>query len=64
MQILSIKEACKRVGLSRTTVWQLSRQGEFPGLIQITTKRKGYLESEIQEWISARVLQRDFEAAR
>ncbi|RUU35366.1 AlpA family phage regulatory protein [Mesorhizobium sp. M6A.T.Ce.TU.002.03.1.1] len=62
MQILSIKEACKRVGISRTTVWQLTREGKFPGLVRITPKRKGYVDSEIEAWISERILERDFEA--
>ncbi|TIW48452.1 MAG: AlpA family phage regulatory protein, partial [Mesorhizobium sp.] len=53
MQIIPIKEVCRRVGISRTTVWQLIRDGKFPRLVQITPKRKGFVDSEIDAWINA-----------
>ncbi|TIN78334.1 AlpA family phage regulatory protein [Mesorhizobium sp.] len=63
MQIIPIKEVCRRVGISRTTVWQLIRDGKFPRLVQITPKRKGFVDSEIEAWITARIAERDAEAA-
>lgn len=63
MQIIPIKEVCRRVGISRTTVWQLIRDGKFPRLVQITPKRKGFVDSEIDAWINARIAERDAEAA-
>ncbi|MER9270493.1 AlpA family phage regulatory protein [Mesorhizobium sp. M0643] len=64
MQILPIREVCRRVGISRTTVWQLIRDGKFPRLVQITPKRKGFVASEVDAWISARIAERDAEVAR
>ncbi|MER9914017.1 AlpA family phage regulatory protein [Mesorhizobium sp. M0050] len=64
MQILSIKETCKRVGICRSTILQLMQDGKFPRTIQITPKRKGFIDSEIDAWISERILERDYEAAR
>ncbi|RWD14162.1 MAG: AlpA family phage regulatory protein [Mesorhizobium sp.] len=63
MQIIPIKEVCRRVGISRTTVWQLIRDGKFPRLVQLTPKRKGFVDSEIDAWINARIAERDAEAA-
>lgn len=57
--IIPIKDACRRVGISRTTVWQLTRDGKFPRLVQITPKRKGYVSAEIDAWINARIAERD-----
>ncbi|PAP97807.1 AlpA family phage regulatory protein [Mesorhizobium mediterraneum] len=63
MQIIPIKEVCRRVGLCRTTVWQLIRDGKFPKLVRLTEKRKGFVDEEIDDWISARIAERDAEAA-
>lgn len=59
-RFISIKDVCQRVGLSRTTVWDLSRTpGAFPQLVPIAKKRKMYLESEIDAWILGKVSERD-----
>ncbi|WP_192384091.1 helix-turn-helix transcriptional regulator [Mesorhizobium silamurunense] len=63
MQILSIKETAKRVGICRSTLLKLTRDGKFPRLVQITLKRKGFVDSEIDAWINARIAERDAEAA-
>ncbi|TIN02681.1 MAG: AlpA family phage regulatory protein [Mesorhizobium sp.] len=59
MQILSIKETCKRVGICRSTILQMMQDRKFPRTIQITPKRKGFIDSEINEWIKARIAERD-----
>ena len=43
-------------GLSRTTVWRLEAQGDFPRRRQITAKRVGWLVSEVEEWAESRPL--------
>ena len=43
-------------GLSRTTVWRLETQGDFPRRRQITAKRVGWLVSEVEEWARNRPL--------
>jgi prophage regulatory protein len=61
--IRSIKDACRRLGISRTTLWKLVRDKRFPQPIRIEGTRKGFLASEIDAWIAARVAERDQEAA-
>ena len=43
-------------GLSRTTVWRMEAQGDFPRRRQITTKRVGWLVSEVEKWAESRPL--------
>ena len=46
---------CRRVtGLSRTTRWNLERQGRFPKRIPMQVHAIGWLESELSAWIMER----------
>lgn len=58
-RLVSIKDACDVIGVSRTTLWAKIRDGEFPRPIQVGPGRKAFLQSEIDEWITARVQERD-----
>jgi prophage regulatory protein len=63
-QLLSIRETCSRTTLSRTTLWQKVRTGEFPRPISLGTGiRKAFLEREVNDYIAARVAERDEVAA-
>jgi prophage regulatory protein len=54
--ILRKRVVIERVGLSDTTLWRLERKGLFPKRIRITESGMiGWLESEVQAWIHARV---------
>jgi len=50
-KFLSIKEVIEVTGLSRTTVWRLGRDGQFPKSRQISPGRRAFLRSEIEAWI-------------
>ncbi len=52
----SADELRRVTGLSRTTVWRLETEGDFPPRRQITTKRVGWLVSEVEEWAESRPL--------
>jgi len=54
MKILSAKEVVKKIGLSRTTIWRLERNGEFPLRIALSTNRVGWKENEIIAWLESR----------
>jgi prophage regulatory protein len=40
--------------LSRSTRWRLQQKGQFPRTIQLSPGRKGWLLSEVTEWVKAR----------
>ena len=59
MRILRTKTVVERVGYCRSHLWRLERDGRFPRKIQLGPNSVGYVESEIDEWIAARVAERD-----
>lgn len=54
-RILRIADVCGKVGLSRSLVYQLAAVSQFPSPIKLGEKSSGWLESEIDAWIDARV---------
>lgn len=59
MQLLSQKAVRERLGIGRTTLWRLERDGDFPRAIDVTNRRRAYLATEVDEWVKARAAQRD-----
>jgi prophage regulatory protein len=59
MKILRKPEVCERTGYSYTQIWRFERAGQFPKRIRIGPNAVGWLETEIDEWISAKVAARD-----
>ena len=62
MRILTIKETCLKIGKGRTKLWQLTKKGRFPQPVKIDGG-VGYIEHEVDEWISSLIAERDQEAA-
>jgi prophage regulatory protein len=44
----------KMVGLSRSTIWRLERQGLFPKRRKISAQAVGWLEHEVLSWLESR----------
>lgn len=42
-------------GLSYPTIWRRMRAGDFPHSFQLTPRRVGWKESEIEEWENSRL---------
>ncbi|MCG9655172.1 helix-turn-helix transcriptional regulator [Vibrio vulnificus] len=59
MKVLRLKDVLNMTGLSRATIYAHMSQGKFPHSIALGKGSIGWLESEVQEWISTRVKQRD-----
>jgi prophage regulatory protein len=54
LRFIRLSEAMRITGLRKTTMYQLQANGEFPQRVQITAHCVGWIESEIQQWISER----------
>ena len=44
-----------RTGLSRSTIYLRISQGAFPAPIDLGGRAVGWVESEIQQWLEARI---------
>lgn len=59
MRIIRLKEVMDITGLARSTVYKYVAAGEFPVPVSLGERCVGWLENEVQEWILARVAERD-----
>lgn len=52
--ILRISDLCEILSVDRTTIyrWSTQKNINFPEAIQLTPKTKGWLNSDIQDWIN------------
>jgi prophage regulatory protein len=57
--ILRRREVEARTGLGCSTIYDGIKAGIFPAPIQLGPKSVGWVESEINAWLSARVAERD-----
>jgi prophage regulatory protein len=53
--ILRRPQVEQRTGLSRSTLYQYSMDGNFPKPVRLGLRAVGWLESDISDWIAARV---------
>lgn len=49
----------KGIGYSKVQLWRLEKAGEFPKRVPLGRGRHGWLDSELDAWIAARVAARD-----
>lgn len=57
--ILRMAEVTRAVGLARATVYRMMHAGTFPQSIPLSGCAVGWLRSEIEAWITARVQARE-----
>jgi prophage regulatory protein len=53
-RIVRFAEVARLVGLSRSTIWRLERQGLFPKRILLSARAVGWLEADIERWLASR----------
>ena len=52
-QLIDVKEVCRRVSISRTHLWQMERNGEFPRATRIGRILR-WRAAEVDKWILER----------
>ena len=52
-------EVLKLLGVSGSTLWRMTRKGEFARPVQISARRVGYPESEVSHELQRRKADRD-----
>ena len=52
MRILKAKDVSERTSISIPHIRRMARDGKFPKPISITDNRTGWLESDVDDWIS------------
>jgi prophage regulatory protein len=59
MRILRQREVLARTGYSAMTLWRRERAGTFPHRVKLGPNSVGWVSTEIEAWIEARVAERD-----
>lgn len=57
-RIIRIKEVCALVGLSRSSVLRMEKDGAFPAKVSLSVHAVGWRHDEVVAWIESRVARR------
>jgi len=58
IRILRLKQVIDMTGLGKTKIYQLQGQGRFPMSVPITGHTVGWVEQEVQAWLTGRISER------
>lgn len=58
-KLMRLKEVMEMTGLSRSYVYQLMAEGDFPQSVSLGARAVAWVESEVQDWILERIARRD-----
>lgn len=56
-RFLRLPDVINKVGLSRSTLYAMIKNGDFPDKIKIGPMAAGWLESDIDKWIQLKIKQ-------
>jgi prophage regulatory protein len=54
-KVLRLKAVKDLTGLSRSSIYAMIKNREFPSNISLGSRSVGWLESDIQKWIDSRI---------
>jgi prophage regulatory protein len=63
LKILRLREVKARTGRCTSSIYADMRAGTFPRTVPLGGAARGWLESEIDDWIRTRVAERDARAS-
>ena len=58
IRILRLARVIDMTGLGKTKIYELQAKGRFPMSVRITTHSVGWVEHEVQAWLSGRLAER------
>ncbi|HFK2110954.1 helix-turn-helix transcriptional regulator [Pseudomonas aeruginosa] len=59
MRIIRLKEVIDSTGLARSTIYKHIGEGTFPKPVSLGDRCVGWVDSEVHDWILARIEERD-----
>lgn len=52
--LLSVKQVCEKLGVSRVTFWRLRKNDGFPTPYCVSESAQRWSEQEVDEWVKSR----------
>ena len=59
MRIIRLKDVIDSTGLARSTIYKYIAEGTFPKPVSLGDRCVGWVDSEVHDWILARIEERD-----
>lgn len=59
MRIIRLKEVIDSTGLARSTIYKYIAEATFPKPVSLGDRCVGWVDSEVHDWILARIEERD-----
>jgi prophage regulatory protein len=59
MRVLRLAEVQAKTGLKHSALYQRIAAGTFPKPIPLGAKARGFVESEVDDWIQTQIAKRD-----
>lgn len=59
MRIIRLKDVIDSTGLARSTIYKYIAEDVFPKPVSLGERSVGWVEGEVQDWILARIADRD-----
>lgn len=63
MRVERLPEVCARTGQAPATIWRKVKSGEFPRPIKVGPNAVGWIADEVDDWLRARIAERDAASA-
>lgn len=57
--VLRLDDVKKITGLSRSTIYDLQKIGDFPPAIKLSERSVGWLQNEVTDWLQQRIERRN-----
>ncbi|WP_217541039.1 helix-turn-helix transcriptional regulator [Vibrio metschnikovii] len=62
IRIIRLKEVMAMTGLSKTSIYRYSADNQFPQSCSLGGRSVGWVESEVKQWLKARIEDREVAA--
>lgn len=59
MNILRLRQVEKKIGLKKTAIYSMIARKEFPKQVKLTARDSGWIESEVNQWITEKIALRE-----
>lgn len=64
MKVLRITQVCETTGLSPASVYKAMRLGLFPRNVAISARARGWIDTDIEQWIEGKKAQKERGSAK
>lgn len=55
MRTLRLPQVEAKVGLKRSTIYAMAKQGEFPSPVKLGARASAWIESQVDDWLKQKL---------